>query len=273
MSHATIQVAVVQAVAVLDDVQRNLATLARGIVQAAAQGAEVVVTPELFATGYNPSTAWHHDGGRIRDELARLAAEHGVGLVASTVDTEADVHRISASFFCPEEGELVRVHKHHLYGDAEREHLRPGAVFGDPVQWRGLRWGLGVCYDIEFPEFARHHALQGADALLIPTAVPVLEEAGLDPSDTSEPDDAHHYSATLTSTLQVPARALENGMYVAYANHAGEGFTGLSCIATPAGRHAVLLGPSEEAVAVTAVHGSAVTRARALNTYLTDLQR
>ncbi|MGQ3199120.1 nitrilase-related carbon-nitrogen hydrolase [Microbacterium aurantiacum] len=109
-------------------------------------------------------------------------------------------------------------------------------------------------------------ALAGADILLIPTAVPVAEEGivGL--------GEAWRYSASLTSTLQVPARALESGVAIAYANHCGPGFTGRSCIATPFGRHAVLLGDSED-VAVARIPLDAVRHARAVNTYGPDLAR
>lgn len=84
--------------------------------------------------------------------------------------------------------------------------------------------------------------------------------------------EAWRYSASLTSTLQVPARALESGVAIAYANHCGPGFTGRSCIATPFGRHAVLLGDSED-VAVARIPLDAVRRARAVNTYGPDLAR
>ena len=62
----------------------------------------------------------------------------------------------------------------------------------------------------------------------------------------------------------------ENGVVVAYANHCGPGFTGLSCIATPFGRNAVLLG-DEPGVGVLEVPPGALERARGLNTYLRDV--
>jgi 5-aminopentanamidase len=258
-------VAVAQAAAVVDDVDRNLATLSRLVRTARDRGAEVVVTPELFATGYAPDRAWRHDGASVRSAIAEIARTHGVAVVGSTVDSTGDgaTHRIAASLFDRSGDELLRVHKRHLFGPVEQQWMTPGDSIGEPIDWRASRWGMGICYDVEFPEFVRAQALAGAEVMLVPTAVPIVE-AGV-----NDLGDAWHYSATQTSTLQLPARALDNGVVIAYANHCGDGFTGRSCIATPFGRNAVLLG-EEEAVGVVRVSLMAIQRAREINTYLAD---
>lgn len=265
------RVAVAQGVAVTDDVDQNLATLTRLVLEAKDSGAEIVVTPELFATGYAPDRAWRHDGAAIRSALADIARSAGVALAASSVDSatcpeSARAHYIAASVFGPSGEEIARVHKRHLFGDTEREWMTPARTYGEVFTWRGWAWGAGICYDVEFPEFSRALARAGADVLLIPTAVPSVEDQaeGL--------GDAWHYSATQISTLQVPARALENGVVIAYANHCGPGFTGRSCIATPFGHNAVILG-EEEGVAVVEVPRSGIAAARRINTYLADVDR
>lgn len=262
------RIAVAQAPAIIDDIDHNLATVARLMVSARQRGAEVVVTPELFATGYAPELAWTHDGSAIRQSLMTLVNEYGIALVASTVDSDSSgtAHRIAASLFTPDGGELIRVHKSYLFGDVERQWITPGEGEVAPVSWRGSRWGLGICYDVEFPEFVRAQAVAGADILLVPTAVPVSEK-GVDGQ-----GKAWHYSATQTSVQQVPTRALDNGVVIAYANHCGEGFTGRSCIATPYGHNAVQL-ESVESVGVVDVPVAALARARSINTYLTDVAR
>ena len=110
--------------------------------------------------------------------------------------------------------------KTHLYGELDRDQFSPGdaapAVFG----WQGWRLGLLICYDVEFPEAVRLLALQGADAVLVPTAnMTGFEEV---------------------PRLLVPARACENRLFIAYANACGaEGalhYGGLSTVAGPDGQ-------------------------------------
>lgn len=264
-----VKVGVVQAAAVVGDIEGNLKALRSGVESAARIGAELVVTPELFATGYDPAGSWYHDGAAIRDRLGAIAHELGVAIVASTVDERnsgAGARRyIAASFFGASGEEIARVHKRHLY-DIERDYFLPGESYGEIVRWRGLNFGVGICYDIEFPEFGRSLAEAGAEILLIPTAVPVI------PHNSERRDHGLNYSAKQTSTLLVPARALENGVAIVYANHCGVGFTGHSCIVNPFGRCAEMI-EAESGVAVVELGAADIAEARALNPYLSDLER
>ena len=83
----------------------------------------------------------------------------------------------------------------------------------------GLNIAMVICYDVEFPESVRAAAVRGADAVLVPTAL------------------AHGFDEVPNIILR--ARALENHVAVAYANHCGieDGttFGGGSIIAGPDG--------------------------------------
>lgn len=266
---ASARLGIIQAAAVIGDIEGNLGRLHELIGRAAGAGADLVVTPELFATGYDPAGAAAHDAEAIRRRLSAIARTSGVALVASTVD-HAGPH-ISASFITPSGEEIARVAKHHLF-DVEKDHFTPGPRYGDLVSWRGMTFGLGICFDVEFPEFGRALARAGAQILLVPTAVPVLD-VHLEPEGTASGlRSAWSYSATQTSTLQVPARALENGVAIAYANHCGPGFTGHSCIATPFGRNAEVI-DSGAGVAVVEVSAVVIAKAREVNPYLHELGR
>ncbi|EXF23934.1 carbon-nitrogen hydrolase [Nesterenkonia sp. AN1] len=262
-------VAVAQGEASIGDIEENLAVLERLIACAANEGADVVVTPELFATGYDPAEAVLHDGERIRAQIADLARRHHVAVVGSTIESgcvggEAKYY-ITASFVDASGHELARSRKAHLFGPIEQgciDTMGYGSVFS----WRGLRCAMGTCYDIEFPEFVRHGARLGAQVFFVPTAVPTLNFQ--DP----HRDAAWSYDATQTSLLQVPARALENGVVIAYANHAAPGFTAHSCIATPYGRLAALI-EDGEGVALAEVDVASIEQARSVNTYLQDFER
>ena len=90
-----------------------------------------------------------------------------------------------------------------------------------------LRIALLICYEIEFPEAARNAALNGADLILAPTALGA--------------------QWGVVAHKLVPTRAFENGIFIAYANHAGrEGeieYLGESCIVDPMGNDLARLLP------------------------------
>ncbi|PPB48013.1 carbon-nitrogen hydrolase [Arthrobacter pityocampae] len=252
--------AVLQAAGTVGAVEENLRRLDGFAARAAAQGAEILVTPELFATGYAPAVAAESDGAAIRDALACIARRYGIALVGSSVEATPDARHITASLFDHQGAELTRYRKSHLFGAEEQAVFAPGNERPEVLRLLGMSVALGICYDVEFPEFVRSAAGRGTDLLLIPTAVPATGDVGNRPP-------AHTYNAERISTLLVPARALENGVYIAYANHTAPGFTGLSCIVSPYGTFLGLAGDGEELL-FAGVDPAEVRRAREINTYL-----
>lgn len=252
------RLAVMQGAGVVGAEDENLRRIDDFAARAVAQGSQILVTPELFATGYAPARVAASDGAGLRAALGGIARRRGIALVGSTVE---DARHISASLFDRQGSELTRYRKSHLFGAEEQAVFLPGDELPELVPLEGLTIALGICYDIEFPEFARSAAQRGADALLIPTAVPATGDVGGLPPE-------HTYNAERISTLLVPARALENGVYIAYANHTTPGFTGLSSITSPYGTFLALAG-SEEELLVADIDQWEVGRARGLNTYLT----
>jgi len=253
--------AVLQAAGVVNVVEENLRRLEEHASRAAHHGAGLLVSPELFATGYAPALVADSDGEGIRAGLAAIARRHGIAIVGSTVEATSSGRHISASLFDRQGAELTRYRKSHLFGAEEKSVFSPGNDRPDLVPLLGLIVALGICYDIEFPEFARSAARQGADLLCIPTAVPATGDVG-------DRLPEHTYNAERISTLLVPARALENGLYIAYANHTAPDFTGISSIASPYGTFLGLASGGEELI-LAEVDKAEVARARSLNTYLT----
>ena len=96
----------------------------------------------------------------------------------------------------------------------------------------GLRLGVLICYDVEFPENVRLLALQGAALVAVPTA--------------------NMAPYTFVCRALVPARAYENHLFLAYANRCGrEGeleYLGQSCIVAPDGTDLARAGPGEEVI-------------------------
>ena len=118
----------------------------------------------------------------------------------------------------------------HLFGPDERAAFTPAAAAPGVVDFHGHKTALVICYDIEFPESARAAALRGADLLLVPTAL----AGGFD----------------AVPQVLVRARALENQLTVAYANHTGSedgcDFRGGSIVAGPDGSVLAAAGPGPE---------------------------
>ncbi len=223
-----LRVAVLQATGLVNSAAENLRRIAVGAQEARQHGAKLLVTPELFTSGYAPSMVHGTDGAAQREQLAAIADEHGIALVASTVEHEEDRHYITASLFGPDGTELTRYRKQNLFGADENSVFTPGTEAPAVVDFSGVKIALGICFDVEFPEFVRSAALAGAELLCVPTAVPLraADDAGEQPFDTR-----------LIPSMVVPTRALESQIFIAYANHAGTNFAGLSTVADPYGQH------------------------------------
>lgn len=181
-----LRVAVLQATGAVGSPQKNMRNVAFRAREARKRGADLLVTPELYATGYAPDSVHGTDGAGLREQLAAIAAASGIGLVASTVEHSNGFHYISPSLFDSTGTELTRYRKQHLFGDREKLVFTPGHDAPEVVLCGGIRIALGICFDIEFPEFSRAAALAGAQLLCVPTAVPLrsVTGSGAHPFDT-----------------------------------------------------------------------------------------
>ncbi|WP_069772038.1 MULTISPECIES: carbon-nitrogen hydrolase family protein [unclassified Streptomyces] len=238
-------------------VVENLKVLDEAAERAAAAGAALLVAPELFLTGYaigdDIARLAEPADGDSADAIAELATRHGVAIAYGYPERDGETVLNSAQLISAEGVRLANYRKTHLFGCFERDHFRPG---GQPVvqaELNGLTVGLMICYDVEFPENVRAHALAGTDLLVVPTA------------------QMHPFQFVAES--MIPVRAFENQMYVAYVNRAGrEGefeFVGLSALAGPDGVVRARAGRDEELVFAD-VDPVALAASRAANPYLHD---
>jgi predicted amidohydrolase len=236
------------------DVQANLRELDAAGARARASGSELLITPELFVTGYDI-------GDRVVD-LARtdlltpvrdLARRHGLALVVGLPEHEDGACYNSAVFVGPDGSVLGRHRKTHLFGELDRRYFTPGDRLTSVVDFGDLRIALLICYDVEFPENVRAAALAGADLVAVPTA-------------QMEP-----YAFVAEHLLRV--RAWENQVYIAYVNHDGsEGsltYVGRSSITAPSGDVLAGVRHGDRLLSAT-VDAAVVARARKDNPYLLD---
>ncbi len=225
---------------------------------AADAGARLLIGPEMSLTGYNlgPDTvselAEPADGPLSR-AVASIAADTGVAIVHGFPERADGVVYNTVQLVGADGTRLANYRKTHLFGDLDRDVFTPGSVPVVQADIEGLRVGLLICYDVEFPENVRAHALAGTELLLVPTAL-------MSPF-------------TEVCDRLVPARALENQIHLAYVNRCDtEGelrYAGRSVLMAPDGSETLRAGPDEELL-VGEVDPEAIARARAEQSYLRD---
>jgi predicted amidohydrolase len=255
---AAVLLALLQANAVVMDLDANCAAIEEAAGTAAAAGAAILLTPELFPTGYAPRRvrAELDPAGlpELRTKLAAIARRHRIALVYSLPRTtpQGEWH-ISATLLDAEGASLLTYDKVHLFGPEERAAFSPAAEPPAVVHFKGIPTSMVICYDVEFPEAVRAAAVAGAELLLVPTAL------------------AHGFDDVPQVLLR--ARALESQLTVAYANHSGieEGcrFLGGSVIAGPDGTLLAAAGEELQLIYAQVEEGSAA-RARSEVPYLAE---
>jgi predicted amidohydrolase len=235
----------------------NLAALDAAAAGAAAGGAGLLVCPEMFLTGYaigdGVSRLAEPAQGPGAAAVAEIAARHGLAVLYGYPERDGERIFNAARLIGPDGVPLANYRKTHLFGDFEREWFTPGERPVVQAELAGLRLGIMICYDVEFPENVRAHALAGTDLLLVPTA------------------QMHPFEFVARSV--VPVRAFENQMYVAYVNRTGqEGefeFVGLSALAGPDGTVRARAGSGDELL-IGEVDAGLLAASRAANPYLLD---
>ncbi|MFF1501689.1 carbon-nitrogen hydrolase family protein [Streptomyces sp. NPDC058316] len=238
-------------------VDENIEVLDEAARRAADSGARLLVCPELFLTGYAigadvPRLAEPADGPSAC-AVAGIAARHGLAVLYGYPERAGEQIFNAAQLIGPDGAALANYRKTHLFGCFEQEWFTPGERTVVQAELDGVRVGIMICYDVEFPENVRSHALAGTDLLLVPTA------------------QMHPFQFVAESV--VPVRAFESQLYVAYVNRTGpEGefeFVGLSCLAGPDGTVRTRAGRGEELV-IGEVDPEFLRASRAANPYLND---
>ncbi|MFD5445782.1 carbon-nitrogen hydrolase family protein [Streptomyces tendae] len=235
----------------------NLKVLDEAAGRAAAAGAALLVTSELFLTGYaigdDIGVLAEPADGDAADAVAEITGRHGLAIAYGYPERAGERVHNSVQLISADGTRLAGYRKTHLFGCFERDHFTPGEQPVVQAELNGVTVGLMICYDVEFPENVRAHALAGTDLLLVPTA------------------QMHPFQFVAESV--VPVRAFENQLYVAYVNRVGhEGefdFVGLSTLAGPDGIARARAGHAEELV-LADVDPAFLAASREANPYLRD---
>lgn len=171
------------------EVEKSLAAAEKMVREAAAQGANIILLPELFAREYfcqqRRYDFYDYAMPTEQDPAVqmgmRLAKELQVVLPISFY--ERDINRLYNSVACIDaDGKLLGVYrKTHIPDDhfyQEKFYFSPGDSGFRVFNTKYGVIGIGICWDQWFPETARCMAIQGAEILFYPTAIgsePILE--------------------------------------------------------------------------------------------------
>lgn len=256
------KIAGLQMESIVGDVEANLAKIDRAAERAKAEGADLLIAPELALTGYGAAEKFPllavPAHGEVTDRLSEMAERHGLAIVAGFAEKTHEAV-FNSALFTDGKGQTAVYRKCNLYGPYERQWFRQEDSREVLVTVGNLRLGFLICYDVEFPENVRRLAKAGADLVVVPTALP------------------KGWSGDFIAEHMIRVRAFENQVFVAYINHCGAdenfAYAGLSRIAAPDGS-LLAEGPAEgEALLIAKIDPAAFAKSKAENTYLTDLGR
>lgn len=210
--------------AMAPDVATNVATAERLVRAAAADGAQVVLIPELFEGHYfckdqraeDLARAVPLDGHPTVAHFSRLAAELGVVLPISVYERANNALFNTVVVVDADGTPLGHYRKSHIPdgpGYTEKFYFSPGDTGFRVWHTRHGVVGVGICWDQWFPEAARAMALQGAEVLLYPTAI------GSEPPNPAWDSSAHwqrvmqgHAGANLMPVVAANRFGVERGV-------------------------------------------------------------
>ncbi|MBL8056308.1 MAG: carbon-nitrogen family hydrolase [Anaerolineales bacterium] len=209
----------------LGEPERNLEQVRAWTEEAARRGSQLVVFPELWPTAYDLEH-WPQHADRLGEgmfaQLSALARAQRLAIASSVLEAR-DGRAYNTLALYGADGSLQGLYR--------KVHLVPmldepkWLAAGDALTVAAADWGptgLGICYDLRFPEMWRRYALAGARLFLLPAEWPSRRAA--------------HWRTLLR------ARAIENQVFVAACNRVGESkgetFGGCSAVIDPWGEPA-----------------------------------
>ena len=207
-------IAVAQLAITIGEPDANRKAAAAAVTEAAAAGARLVVLPELCDSGYvfgavaveaqaeAGALASPADDSDTLRQWHTLAAEHQLVIVGGFCERGADGRLFNSAALVDASGTRAVYRKAHLW-DKEKLVFTPGDAPPPVVDTAIGRVAVMICYDLEFPEWVRLAAINGADLIAAPVNWPyAARPAGERPAEV----------------VKAQAAAATNGVFVAVAD-------------------------------------------------------
>ncbi len=211
----------------------NLPVVQAMTAEAKRRGSDLVLFPELWASGYDLEHAEQHAdrlGEGLFATMSDLARQHGLYLLAgSLLSREPQGFCNTSVLYSPDGSQLAAYSKLHLFRLMDEEKYLAAGNQRTVVDTPWGRAGMAICYDLRFPELFRRYALKGAKVFFLPSEWPHPRLA--------------HWQTLLR------ARAIENQCFMVACNRVGKTgeteFFGHSAIIDPWGEIVVEAGSQE----------------------------
>ncbi len=183
-----VKVAAVQ-MSCTNDVMTNIDKAEKMVREAAENGAQIILLPELFENLYfcQEKRYEYYDLAKTVDEnpainrFKEVARELDIVLPISFYEKDGNVLYNSVAVIDADGTVLGVYRKTHIPDDhfyQEKFYFTPGNTGFKVWKTKYATIGVGICWDQWFPECARSMAVMGADLLFYPTAIgsePILE--------------------------------------------------------------------------------------------------
>ncbi|HEY3376778.1 MAG TPA: nitrilase-related carbon-nitrogen hydrolase [Armatimonadota bacterium] len=206
------------------DLDGNLAQITTFARQAADDGVNVLLTPEMSASGYGGfpevlATAEIAGQGRIYAALADIARETGVVLCAGFVEARGELRHLAHYVVYPD-GHFVVQRKHRVTAaEAPLDPIKPllpvaGDDLGQPESLEfiifeicGVRCAISICADAGIRDLNAYLAAQGVEVLFGPTGAGGRREDRVTTAELRSEEGREHY-LQIFETLFSPGRGV-----------------------------------------------------------------
>lgn len=231
-----------------------LSQVGRLAAEAADNNADLLVYPEDLMSPRPLDPAGLREvaeplDGLFAHEMAKIARHHGLWIAYTMYEARSEGRQPFNTAVLVDgsgtmRGSYRKCHLYDAHGVLESERTGTGEELFSPVAAPFATIGLGICYDLRFPELARAEAVAGCNVLLFPSAW------------HDGPEKVAHWETLLR------ARAIENEVFVAGVCKAGERYVGESLVADPLGRVIARLDGKGEGLLVCEIDTDEVACAR-----------
>ncbi|MFD6211185.1 nitrilase-related carbon-nitrogen hydrolase, partial [Peribacillus sp. NPDC060253] len=252
-----LKVAAVQLQAFPGQKDKNIENCIEMVETAAKQGAELIVLPELWVSGYYLSKEQFQllqelPSGETVSLFQKLAENLNVILIVPFVEGENENLYISLAVI-ESTGEVIATYRKSFLWGREKGIFTPGERVYNAIDTSKGKIGVLICADIEFPEPSRILTLQGAELIIVPSV--------------------WSYGAETRWDIQLPARALDNTVYILGVNTVNEGSCGKSKLVAPNGEVLCEASRTEQSILIHEIDFSIIPDIRKDVPYLDDLDK